>query len=347
MQTIIAHRDILKELNHFSYNNHRLLMAEIDVTDVCNSKCFFCFQGNDHTEKPKLEYEQIVTLMDELKELGCLHLSLSGGEPFCRNDFLDLLRAAKSKGFLVSFATNLQIPNNDQIAELIQIGVDRVLVSFHSHLPSNYSTIFGVDEHLFFRAKNNLQMLLNSKTSVGLAVTVSEKNANELAEIKKMFMDMGGKEKDITFNMLLESAHNDNKIGLHRAGNTLKDYFTQNAELKVNTLNKPRLGDFSFVCSAGRSSCVIKSNGDILPCGFMNSIAGNIFETSLTNIWRDSHVFKMTRSIKENHFEKCISCSVLEYCPICIANNLNETGIYHTPSDEYCEFRKNIINSFN
>lgn len=66
-------------------------MAEIDVTNRCNCHCFFCFQGNEHKDLEKtLSFDRIISLLDELKNLGCYHLSFAGGEPFCREDFLQI-----------------------------------------------------------------------------------------------------------------------------------------------------------------------------------------------------------------------------------------------------------------
>ena len=95
-----------------------------------------------------------------------------------------------------------------------------------------------------------------------------------------------------------------------------------------------------------KRQCVIRPNGDVLPCGLMNSVAGNINNISLKEIWNHSHTFQLIRSIDEKHFDKCKTCENLAFCPVCMATNLNETGNYHEPSDDYCAFRKCISSSF-
>ena len=119
---------------------------------------FFCFQGNEHKDLEKtLSFDRIISLLDELKNLGCYHLSFAGGEPFCREDFLQILTEAKIRGFLITFVTNLQLPSTEQIEQLKTLGVAKILVSFHSHFPKTYSKIFNVDEKMYWRALDNIK----------------------------------------------------------------------------------------------------------------------------------------------------------------------------------------------
>lgn len=344
MLVVHEQQDILKKLNYSAIRSNKLFMAEIDVTNRCNCHCFFCFQGNEHKDSEKtLSFDRIISLLDELKNLGCYHLSFAGGEPFCREDFLQILTEAKRRGFLITFVTNLQLPSAEQIEQLKTLGVAKILVSFHSHFPKTYSKIFNVDEKMYWRALDNIKSLIKGDTPIGITVTVSDYNVAELYEITEMFMELGVKKNDIRFNFLLEGK---NPVTEHRNGQELHNYLCHHQELKTNILSKIRTDNLSFICTAGKASCVIRPNGDVLPCGLMNSVAGNINNISLKEIWNHSHTFQLIRSIDEKHFDKCKTCENLAFCPVCMATNLNETGNYHEPSDDYCAFRKCISSSF-
>lgn len=124
MLVVHEQQDILKKLNYSAIRSNKLFMAEIDVTNRCNCHCFFCFQGNEHKDLEKtLSFDRIISLLDELKNLGCYHLSFAGGEPFCREDFLQILTEAKIRGFLITFVTNLQLPSTEQIEQLKTLGI--------------------------------------------------------------------------------------------------------------------------------------------------------------------------------------------------------------------------------
>ena len=47
-------------------------------------------------------------ILDEIQEEGCVYLTLSGGEPLIRDDFLELYTYAKRKGFIIGIFTNGQ-----------------------------------------------------------------------------------------------------------------------------------------------------------------------------------------------------------------------------------------------
>lgn len=140
-------RDVFNELHTLALQSNKLFMVEIDVTNICNCKCPFCFQGNIHQDSEKiLNFEEIVELLDQLKELGCYYISFSGGEPFCRKDFISILKEAKKRGFYVTFVSHLQLASDEDVAEINKLGIERVLVSFHSPTPKMYAKIFNVIE---------------------------------------------------------------------------------------------------------------------------------------------------------------------------------------------------------
>lgn len=84
------------------------------------------------------------------------------------------------------------------------------------------------------------------------------------------------------------------------------------------------------------------SNGNVAPCGFINRVADNTRLQSLKDIWKNSDVFSEIRNLKDCDFEKCKQCDLNDTCPICLDNDLNKTGSYHSPSNHYCEFRRGI-----
>ena len=70
-------------------------------------------------------------------------------------------------------------------------------------------------------------------------------------------------------------------------------------------------------CKAGRCTCAIAPNGDVLPCpGFKNSpdfIAGNIYQKSLLHIWENSF-----QSLRQFNYKDitgpCHDCADLNVC---------------------------------
>src|SRR5207249_3463494 len=75
----------------------------------CNLRCIMCYTdcfNSPEMIQQELSFPEIVRIMDEIHEAGCLDLTLTGGEPLARRDFLDIYTYAKQKGFLVTVFTN-------------------------------------------------------------------------------------------------------------------------------------------------------------------------------------------------------------------------------------------------
>ncbi len=66
----------------------------IDVTSRCNLSCEHCFFFEDSAsplQRAEPSIAQIGDWIEQAKELGCRHVTFSGGEPFLRDDMVELL----------------------------------------------------------------------------------------------------------------------------------------------------------------------------------------------------------------------------------------------------------------
>ena len=332
----LSSRNIIANVKQHAVDNNLPFQVEIDVTYRCNAKCFFCFQGNVHEDSRQvLSFSQLSKVLSDLKKMGCFYIGFSGGEPFLREDFLDTVRCAKKLGFMVSVVTNLQLPSSKDLKTLFKHGVNKVTVSFHSHDVETYCDIFNVSEQEYHQALSNVRYLIANEHPVSIASTVSQKNFMHMAELKSFFEREGLTSSDINFNLLIQGK---NDIAEYRDSQEFRDYIAANKGLKDNILEQ----SIDFMCSAGRISCSITPFGDVVPCTFFNAIAGNVLESSISEIWHNSHLLKILRSFDAQSFSKCNACDYRGYCHVCMANNLNETGRYNIPALDYCSFRKNI-----
>jgi radical SAM protein with 4Fe4S-binding SPASM domain len=81
------------------------------------------------------------------------------------------------------------------------------------------------------------------------------------------------------------------------------------------------------ICGVGYDNCCITANGDVYPCaGWQDYVIGNIYKSSLSEIWENSEKIRVLRKLKNKSFPQCINCPALEYCPRCLVRNYNESG---------------------
>lgn len=335
-----ANYDVIQEAKRCAKEQTKITQAEIDVAYSCNARCAFCFEGTVHKDRrPLMSYEKVCSVMDELKENGCIYIGFSGGEPFIRDDFLSILSAAKSKGFIVTVVSNMHLLSLEQIDALCEIGVDKVTVSFHSCSPTTYSEIFRVPVKFFDISLNNIVRMIENNQKLSIAVTVTDKNFEEMHLIIDFFTKYGINKEAVNFNLLIQG-----RSDLSKQRVVLEEYLQKHPELINRILHK---NEQSFLCSAGRTSCAISPYGDVYPCTFYNSSAGNLFDNSFKEIWEQSYLFLWLRSLSENDFVKCKSCYNKQWCHICMSENFNDTGYFNTPSQDYCQYRQSISKSLN
>lgn len=70
----------------------------LQVTNRCNMMCSFCdFWPNPAPKKDELTTTDFQRIADELSAIGCFAVSIEGGEPFARNDLIEIVRAFGKK----------------------------------------------------------------------------------------------------------------------------------------------------------------------------------------------------------------------------------------------------------
>jgi MoaA/NifB/PqqE/SkfB family radical SAM enzyme len=65
--------------------------AQIELTYRCNLSCVHCYATNRNLAD-ELSTAEVENVLQQLADLGCLFLSLTGGEIFCRNDAIQIMQ---------------------------------------------------------------------------------------------------------------------------------------------------------------------------------------------------------------------------------------------------------------
>ena len=100
-----------KLLDRLTITNNLLTNCIFELTPVCNFNCKFCY-ARVSPEELKLRgtkvmgFDQWKRYIDELSEMSCLTLSLTGGECTLHPDFVRIYDYAYDKGFVINVFTN-------------------------------------------------------------------------------------------------------------------------------------------------------------------------------------------------------------------------------------------------
>jgi len=93
-------------------------------------------------------------------------------------------------------------------------------------------------------------------------------------------------------------------------------------------------------CLAGQAVCFVSHTGEVFPCGYLPVSSGNVKETPLPRIWRDSDIFADLRDEKNLH-GKCGACEFGKVCMGCRARAYAQTHDYldQEPNCDYVPMR--------
>ena len=302
-----------------------------EITLRCNINCLHCGSNADIHERPaELSTGEAFSLIEQLADLGCERVVLSGGEPFMRKDWSALAQRIISFGMKCNMISNGYMVNDDIIDLLKASGINYLGFSLDGATASTHDYIRG-KEGVFNHLMWVFDRLKEEGFKVAVVSTLHKGNLHEIEGIKQVLLDHGVdiwqiQTANIRGRMPKEWAIND------------KDYYSV-AEFIAK--NRPRYknilditeadctGYFSKLtpfmgikhwtgCSAGLTTIGIESDGSIKGCLSMQEksyIEGNIREKSLKEIWENPDGFKYNRRFELSDLGGI--CAECKYGAIC------------------------------
>src|SRR5438045_3011425 len=81
------------------------LNVHLELTYRCNWRCVFCYNPR-HQDLDALRFEEWIAVLDDLRALGTLNLTLTGGEPLAHPNFFPIAEAARERAFALRIFSN-------------------------------------------------------------------------------------------------------------------------------------------------------------------------------------------------------------------------------------------------
>lgn len=145
----------------------------------CNLNCKHCYSTSADTDfKGELSTAEALDVLAQLKAARVPALILSGGEPLLRADLYTIAARAREMGFHLSLSSNGTLLDASHAARLAACGFDYVGVSLDG-LPLTHDR-FRRSDDAFGRALGGLRAARSAGLRVGVRMTLTEENANEL-----------------------------------------------------------------------------------------------------------------------------------------------------------------------
>jgi len=324
-----------QKLIEYAKQNWQITSVDFELLTKCNLNCNMCYLP-EHSEKG-LDIQLIKKIAHELKEIGVLYVSFTGGEPFLRKDFIEILEYYDNLGFAIEIKTNGLLINESIISILKKLSIIDIQISIYE-IENKFSNFINsyYDFDKLFEIICNLK---KNEIPVTLSVIASRNNIDELDRFDKKLKLTGF---NIFYNPLItpnfEKIEQIQNLRLTTEELWNKFYpFLKTNDYIENVKQYRNCDKENTVCFAGRNQIAIRANGEILPCLDLNYKIGNVLNQSLKQIVNNRSILEKF-SIKE--MPKCLNCEIINFCDSCIGIALSENKDYTKPLLHKCDISK-------
>ncbi len=161
------------------------ILVVLCATDRCNLKCVYCYQQKSRGQKIEFTTEEILSLVDELSEMGTKFISINGGEALIRDDIETIIDKINKKNLLVQLTTNGQLITKK--IDVIQ-KVDSLCVSIDGCKKSND---LNRGQGSYDKIIEGLECLRANNISFHTNTVITKNNLNAVDEIATLASKYG------------------------------------------------------------------------------------------------------------------------------------------------------------
>jgi radical SAM protein with 4Fe4S-binding SPASM domain len=170
------------------------LHVKLKLTWRCNLRCVMCNVWRQR-RREELTLERLRALGDELADLGCRKIHLTGGEVLLRPDLCDLITFLTTKGMRVNLTTNGTLLTREVALRLVDSGLRGISVSMESPLRRVHDRIRGKGNWKRtikgLRALRRAKEKRRAKLRIRINTVVSRTNYEGLADLATFAREHG------------------------------------------------------------------------------------------------------------------------------------------------------------
>lgn len=320
------------------------------ITGKCNYNCLHCFNAADNSPlMAEFSLEEAERLLDDAMACGINGFTITGGEPMCHKNFLQIMEGIHRRGMYVAeLNTNGFYINQETLDRMKEIGCRPLMkISFD-----------GVGHHDWLRNRKGAEedalraiaLCVENGFRVKAQTNVHRRNVDSMIPTARLLDEMGVAEMRIIrttevprWNENAKGATLDLEEYFDRMLEFSRVYSTEEHKMTIDiwqfmglypTSRKYSLrpvcyrdGEFKStrpVCRGNRAMVAVAANGNVFPCMQMsgyyevrNDILGNVKESGLRPILQmGKYLAEVCTTVGELAAanEECNSCPYFKYC---------------------------------
>lgn len=339
------------------------LGGTFELSPVCNFACKMCYVRKTPEQirregRELIPWQKWAELAKQCREMGTLHLLLTGGEPFIYPGFRELYTELHRMGFLININSNGTMIDEDTVAWLKTMAPARINITLYGTSPETYQRICGNGAG-YERAMKAITMLRSAGIPVVINASMIPENAGDLEEIIAVGQKLGINTRVSTYMFppaRREREEADSRFTPEESADMyirkLKKQYSKQTYVtwirqKLCTLCIEDQSDENWGsaeefmrCRAGRSSFWVNWDGSMTACGMLEfPLKVYPFREPFRDCW-----MALTEQVRNKPVLKgCAGCEKRELCNPCVAMVQTETGTTNERPEYLCALTDNVI----
>lgn len=304
----------------------------MEVTLRCNIRCLHCYNFDRDQPReacgdgPELSTDEILGAMQQVRDAGCLFLSLTGGEVLSHPDLFTFLDRARDLHLAVQLLSNGTLLRPGTAGRLAKYkNLLGVSVSLYGATPEVHDGITQV-RGSWRRTWHGIERLQGLGVAVRLKYIVMRQNAHEVEAIRA---DGAARGLTYQFDLTITRRHDRSEGSLATRVDAEQLERLYRGPLRDLLPSGGRTAtDESTRCNCARGNAAISAHGDVYPCISVPWSAGNLRQRGFREIWESSPVFQRIRGLRLSDYPHCAPCAHKAHCS-------RDRGAAYNASGEY------------
>lgn len=320
----LSYSDFISKFSEKAKQKNRLLRVEWTITYRCNLNCQHCYLPSEKRKNAnsELNLEQIKNIIDQLYDLGCLEIGLTGGEPLLRKDILKILMYLKGKAFHIFLVTNGTLIT-EEIAKLLVefkplIDVTIPIYSLNENINRQIVKVKGALEKVL----NGTMLLKKRNIPVSIGPLLMRNNLKDFYTIKEFARQ---NKIHFAYDYIVQPRLDGSKDVLRYQipVSWINKLIKEERDLIKDNNSCQQFQDIKFskksifYCNAGKTSMSLDPYGKANICLFLPFTEFDALKNSVLACWQ--RLVNFVNDIKPGKNYKCFRCKLGDFCMWCPA----------------------------
>ena len=293
---------------------------QVEITNRCNLSCKMCHRETYSLPNEDFPKEDFFRVIDGLVH-PCLVTLTGWGEPFLHPHLFRMVAYAKEMGHTVSITTNGTMLSST-IPDVLESGLDRIVFSIDRVNYEDKDTVGHPQINGLLADIRKLRTARSNRSSplISLQTTMHKGGMQDCLDI----VEYAGATGVDRVNLVRLNTHNaeglermtlEEEMRLYREAEKLGKQLRVMVDTNYAKLEgsmrifykwaRPYMYRFDTFCPKTYDYAYVNIEGNVTPCCDLRQVKmGNIFETSLKEIWQ-SNAFKDFRQSQAKICKKC------------------------------------------